>query len=59
MASELVVGYVSYMSEHIDMDSDVSSCCSVVVEGFESTFPSLSSSSGSTHGPIDDAIEYC
>jgi hypothetical protein len=41
------------------MDSDVSSCCSVLVGGFEPTSPSLSSSSGSTHRPVDDAIAYC
>jgi hypothetical protein len=47
------------MSEHVDMDSDISSCCSVVFGGFEPTSPSLSSNSGSTHGLVDDAIEYC
>jgi hypothetical protein len=35
------------MSEHVDMDSDVSSYCSVVFGGFEPT-----------SGPADDAIEY-
>jgi hypothetical protein len=59
MASKLVVGYTSDMSEHVYMDSDVSSCCSVVVGAFEPSSPSLSSSSGSTHGLVDDAIEYC
>jgi hypothetical protein len=41
------------------MDSDVSSRCNVVVGGFEPSSPTLSSSSSSNHGPIDDAIEYC
>jgi hypothetical protein len=41
------------------MDSDVNSCCSVVVGGFEPTSPTMSSSSGFNHGPVDDAIEYC
>jgi hypothetical protein len=59
MASELVVGYTSNMSEHVNMDSDVSSYCSIVVGGFEPSSPTLSSSSGSTHGSVDDAIEYC
>jgi hypothetical protein len=53
------VGYTSDMSEHVNMDGDVSSYCSVEVGGFEPSSPSLSSSSGSTHGPVDDAIEYC
>jgi hypothetical protein len=39
MASELVVGYTSDMSEHVNMDSDVSSYCSVVVGGFEPPLP--------------------
>jgi hypothetical protein len=47
------------MSEYLDMDSDVSSCCSVVVGGFEPSSPTLSSNLGSTHGPIDDTIQYC
>jgi hypothetical protein len=59
MALELVVGYVSDMSEHVDMDSDISSYCSVVFGGFEPTSLSLTSSSGSTPEPDDDAIEYC
>jgi hypothetical protein len=59
MVSELVVGYVSDMSEHVDMESDVSSYCSIVFGGFEPTSPSLTSSSSSTPGPADDAIEYC
>jgi hypothetical protein len=59
VALELVVGYASEYSEHVDVEDDLSSCCSVVVGGFEPSSPSLSSSSGSTHGPVDDAIEYC
>ena len=41
------------------MDIDVSSYCSVVVGGFEPSFPTLSSSLGSIHRLVDDAIEYC
>jgi hypothetical protein len=59
MASELVVGYTSDMFEHVNMDSDVSSYCSVVFGGFKPNSPTLSSSSGYIHGPVDDAIEYC
>jgi hypothetical protein len=32
--------------------------CSVVVGGFEPTSPTMSSSSGPNHRPVDDAIEY-
>jgi hypothetical protein len=59
MASKLVVGYTSDMSKHVNIDSDVSSYCSVIVGGFEPSSPTLSSSLGFTHGPVDDAIEYC
>jgi hypothetical protein len=59
MASELIVGYTSDMSEHVNMDSDVSSCCSAVVGGFEPTSPTMSESTGSTHEPLDDEVEYC
>jgi hypothetical protein len=41
------------------MDSYASSCCSVVDGGFEPTSPTMSSSSGSSHLPLDDAVEYC
>jgi hypothetical protein len=41
------------------MDSYASSCCSVVDGGFEPTSPTMSSSSGSNHLPLDDAVEYC
>jgi hypothetical protein len=41
------------------MDSDVSSCCSAVVGVFKPISPTMSSSSGSIHGPDDDALEYC
>jgi hypothetical protein len=41
------------------MDSDVNTCCSVVVGNFEPISPTLSSSLGSNHGLVDDAIEYC
>jgi hypothetical protein len=41
------------------MDSDVNSSCSVVVGGFEPNSSTMSSSSGSNHGPDDDATEYC
>jgi hypothetical protein len=40
------------------MDSDASSCYSVVVGGFEPSSPTLSLSSGSNHGPLDDVVEY-
>jgi hypothetical protein len=41
------------------MDSDVNSGCSAVVGGFQPTSPTMSLSSGSIHGPDDDALEYC
>jgi hypothetical protein len=41
------------------MDSDASSCYSAIVGGFEPSSPTLSLSSGSNHGPLDDAVEYC
>jgi hypothetical protein len=41
------------------MDSDVSSCCSVVGGGFEPTSSTMSESSGSTHEPVGDEVEYC
>ena len=59
MALELVVGYTSDMSEHVDMDSNVNFCCSIVVGRFEPSSSSLSSSSGSTHGIVDNGIQYC
>ena len=52
MPLESVVGYVLDMSEHVDMESDVSSYCSVVFGGFELTSPNLTSSSGSTLGQL-------
>jgi hypothetical protein len=39
------------------MDSDANSYC-VVVGGFEPNSPTLSSSSGSNHVRVDDAVEY-
>jgi hypothetical protein len=40
MASEIVVGFASDMMEHVDVEADISSCYSVV-NGYESSFPSL------------------
>jgi hypothetical protein len=58
MASEIVVGFVSDMMEHVDVEGDISSCYSVV-NGYEPSSPSLISSTGSTKEPADDAVEYC
>jgi hypothetical protein len=58
MASELVVGYSSDMSKHVDVDNDLSSCCSIV-GGIESSSFSLTSSSNSGLGAAKDAIQFC
>jgi hypothetical protein len=58
MASELVVGNSSDMSEYVDVDNDLSSCCSVV-GGVESSSLSLSSSSNFGLGAAEDAIQFC
>jgi hypothetical protein len=58
MASELVVGYSSDNSEHVDIDEDLSSRCSFV-GGIESNSLSLPSNSSSGLGATQVAIQYC
>ena len=58
MASELVLGYSFDMSKHIDVDNDLSSFCNVV-GGVESSSLNLTSSSNSSLGAVEDAIQFC
>jgi hypothetical protein len=55
----LVLGYSSENSEDVDVGDDLSSCCSAIVGRYEPSSPIVSSSSGATHGPVDDAIGSC
>jgi hypothetical protein len=59
MATMLVLGYSSENSEDVDVGDDLSSCCSAIVGRYEPSSPIVSSSSGATHGPVDDAIGSC
>jgi hypothetical protein len=58
MASELVVGYSSNSSDHVDVDDDLSSCCNVV-HGAQSSPLSMSSHSGSALRVGDNSYSYC
>jgi hypothetical protein len=55
----LVVGYSLENSEDVDVGDDLSSCCSAIVGGYEPSSPTVSSSSGTTHGLVDYAIDSC
>jgi hypothetical protein len=55
----LVLGYSSENSEDVDVGDDLSSCCSAIIGGYEPSSPTVSSSSGATHGPVDDTIDSC
>jgi hypothetical protein len=55
----MVLGYSSENSEYVDVGDDLSSCCSAIVGGYEPSSPTVSSSSGATHGPVDDATGSC
>jgi hypothetical protein len=55
----LVLEYSSENSEDVDVGDDLSSCCSAIVGGYEPSSSTVSSSSGTIHGPVDDAIGSC
>ena len=52
---QIVVGFLSDMGDHVDVEVDSSLACSVV-NGFEPSSPSHISSIGSSNEPAEDDV---